>query len=172
MMRMIAAIDEARGLATDDGIPWTLPTDQRFFVNQTREGIILMGYGTYLEFDKPMHGRPNYVATLHADALKPGFVAVHDVPAFVASHADDVVQNIGGAGLFGSTLPLADELLLTRIRADFRCTKFFPPFEDEFRLATQSEAVTENGVMYVFQTWRPAPADGRVSRCRARPDVR
>jgi dihydrofolate reductase len=161
MMRFIAAIDERLGLATDQGIPWTLPTDQRFFVEQTTDGIILMGYGTYVEFDEPMHGRTNYVATLRTDDLKPGFVPVHAVPEFVAEHAGDVVQNIGGAGLFGSTLPLADELVLTRIRADFECTKFFPAFQDAFTLETESAPVTENGVTYTFQTWRRAaePAD-------------
>ena len=153
MMRFIAAIDSQRGLATDEGIPWTLPADQRFFVEQTNDGIILMGFGTYVEFDSPMHGRTNFVATLRTEDLRPGFVAVHSVPEFVAAHHDDVVQNIGGAGLFGSTLPLADELVLTRIRADFGCTKFFPAFEDAFTLATESEPVTENDVTYTFQTW-------------------
>lgn len=155
MMRFIAAMDDRRGLATDDGIPWTLPTDQRHFVERTREGIILMGHGTYLEFASPMHGRTNYVATLRADGLRDGFVPVGDVPAFVAEHSADVIQNIGGGLLFSTTLHLADELDLTRIRADFRCTKFFPAFEEGFDRVTQSEPVTENGAEFVFETWRP-----------------
>lgn len=158
-MRFIAAIDEHRGLATDDGIPWTLPTDQRFFVEQTRDGLILMGYGTYLEFDDPMHGRTNYVATLRTEDLKPGFVPIHDVPAFAAEHSGEVVNNIGGAALFGSTLSLADELVLTRIRADFHCTKFFPAFEASFQRTSQSAPVTENGTAFVFETWLPQAAD-------------
>lgn len=157
---MIAAIDQRRGLATDEGIPWTLPSDQRYFVEQTRDGLILMGFGTYLEFDHPMHGRTNYVATLRTDELKPGFVPVHDVPAFVAEHSSQVIQNIGGAALFTTTLALADELVLTRIRADFHCTKFFPEFETAFDRVSQSAPVTENGTTFVFETWRPS---GQVS---------
>ncbi|HET8590070.1 MAG TPA: dihydrofolate reductase [Nakamurella sp.] len=155
MMRCVAAIDARRGLATDQGIPWELPTDQRFFVDQTRDGLVLMGFGTYVEFDAPMHGRTNYVATRRAEDLLPGFVAVHDVPAFVTAHRDERIDNIGGAGLFHSTLQLADELVLTRIRADFHCTKFFPEFEHAFRCVSQSEPVTENGTEFVFETWRP-----------------
>lgn len=155
MMRMIAAIDSRGGLATDDGIPWTLPTDQKFFVETTRSGVILMGFGTYVEFHSPMHGRTNYVATRRTSALKSGFVRVPDAAEFVCEHADETIDNIGGAGLFRSTLSLADELVLTRIDADFHCTKFFPPFERDFRLVRQSEPIEENGVRFTFQTWRP-----------------
>lgn len=158
MMRMIAAIDSRRGIATDDGIPWTLPTDQRFFVDTTKDGAILMGYNTFREFKSPMHGRVNYVATRRSVPLGNGFVVVPDAAEFVCEHADECIENIGGAELFRSTLALADELVLTRIDADFHCTKFFPPFEDRFVLASESEPVEENGVRFRFQTWRPARA--------------
>jgi dihydrofolate reductase len=159
-MRFVAAIDARRGLATDQGIPWHLPTDQRYFVDQTRDGIILMGFGTYVEFDSPMHGRTNYVATRRAEDLLPGFVAVHDIPEFVTAHRVDRINNIGGAGLFDSTLRMADELVLTRIHADFACTKFFPEFEQAFRCVWRSDPVTENGSEFVFETWHPvASAD-------------
>lgn len=158
MMRMIAALDARRGIATDDGIPWTLPSDQRFFVETTRSGVILMGFNTFREFTSPMHGRVNYVATRRTAPLGAGFVAVPDAAEFVCDHADECIDNIGGAGLFRSTLALADELVLTRIDADFHCTKFFPPFEAQFALATESAPLEENGVRFTFQTWRPAPA--------------
>ena len=156
MMRMVAAIDEKYGLADDAGIPWDLPTDKQYFVNQTRQGIILMGRGTYQEFKQPMHGRTNYVATRSPARLRPGFVAVHDVRAFIGQHKADIIQNIGGAGLFTSTLDLADELVLTRIKADFNCTKFFPHFENDFKLVSQSEPMVENGIEFRYEFWRPA----------------
>ncbi len=161
-MRLIAAMDERRGIATDEGIPWTLPSDQRFFVETTGSGLVLMGFRTYLEFDRPMHGRTNYIATRRTGQLRPGFVAVPDVAAFVAEHAGERINNIGGAVLFATTLPLADELVLTRIRADFACTKFFPEFEEHFDLATRSEPVREADTEFVLETWRPArrPATG------------
>lgn len=157
MMRMIVAVDSAGGMATEQGIPWTLPTDQRFFSDQIADGVILMGYHTYLEVKSPLHERVNYVATRRTTELRDGFVAVPDAAAFVVEHRDDTIQNIGGAGLFASTLHLADELLVTRIDADFRCTTFFPPFEDRFDLVAESDRIEENGVTFTFQTWRPHP---------------
>lgn len=154
-MRMIAAVDAQLGMATDDGIPWHLPTDQKFFVDQTREGLILMGYDTYTEFTSPMHGRTNYIATHRVASLPGDFVVVPDAEAFITEHADETIQNIGGAGLFASTLHLADELVLTRIDGDFGCTTFFPEFADAFTLVDESDPVTENGSTFTFQTWHP-----------------
>jgi dihydrofolate reductase len=155
MIRFIAAIDSNRGIADDNGIPWNLPADKKFFVDETKKGIILMGKGTYLEFKKPMHGRTNYVATYSDEPLLPGFVAVHDVPAFYKQYEGEVINNIGGAGLFGSTLDYADELIITQLEADFNCTKFFPPFKDKFQLINRSEPIQENGVAYYFEIWKP-----------------
>jgi len=153
-MRFIAAIDEKRGMADDNGIPWNLPTDQKFFVDQVRTGIVLMGKGTYLEFKKPMHGRTNYVATTGSDNLLPGFEAVHNLPEFIQAHSEETIQNIGGARLFAATLQFADELILTQVYADFHCTKFFPEYEQDFYLVSHEEPITENGVTFRYETWR------------------
>lgn len=153
MMRMIAAIDRAGGMATDDGIPWTLPTDQQFFSDQIASGLILMGYGTYVEVAKPLHDRTNFVASHAHSELRPGFEAVDNLPAFVREHANETINNIGGANFFTTTLAIADELVLTRIDGDFGCTKFFPPFEDDFVRSTVSQPVTENGSTFTFETW-------------------
>lgn len=154
MHRLIAAIDSQRGIADDTGIPWKLPTDQKFFVEQTKEGLILMGAGTYHEFTKPMHGRTNYVVTHDTRPLYSGFVAVHDIEAFLKEHASERINNIGGASLFAQTIQYADELILTQVQRDFHCTKFFPEYEYSFVRVSRSEPITENGITFCFETWR------------------
>lgn len=52
MIRSIVAIDESRGMTTDSGIPWELPTDGQHFEQMTWEGDILMGYGACTEFQQ------------------------------------------------------------------------------------------------------------------------
>lgn len=112
-----------------------------------------MGIGTYREFTEPMHGRTNYVATHSQEQLLPGFERVEDVEAFLQAHKTELINDIGGAGLFASTLQYADELLITQIEADFHCTKFFPPYEADFKCIKRSDPVTENGVVFRFTTW-------------------
>lgn len=154
MVRFIAAIDQKRGLATDSGIPWDLPTDRQFFRDQLTEGLIIMGAGTYRECKTPMQGRTNYVVTHDPDPLRPGFETVHDVDVFFQTHQTELINDVGGAGLFAQTLQYADELILTQVLADFHCTKFFPDYTQNFALVNRSEPVTENGTSFCFETWR------------------
>ena len=69
MIRLIAAIDSQRGIATDSGIPWKLPGDTAYFREKTANGLIVMGRATYDEFAAPLHGRENYVLSTTHDAL-------------------------------------------------------------------------------------------------------
>ncbi len=161
MIRFIAAIDSKRGLADNQkhqgnhGIPWLgqLPTDSRYFKQKTSGNILLMGYGEYLaQSKKPLPGRTNVVATSRPESLEPGFQKVADAQEFLRDTSKDVWVS-GGAGLFDSTLDLADELYITQIDGDFHCTKFFPEFKDKFSLKSESEPITENDITYTFQVW-------------------
>jgi dihydrofolate reductase len=162
VLNLIAAVDEALGVANDGGIPWQgkLPTDAQYFRDQTTVGIILMGYGTYKEFDKPLHDRENFVvARPDSGELKSGFVGVPDAADFLDQHAHDLVWVIGGAALFAQTLARADQLLLTRVVGDFHCTKFFPTFSDAFELQSEASPHVESGITFHFESWqRTVPA--------------
>jgi dihydrofolate reductase len=159
MIRCIAALDSKNGIADDHGIPWhgKLPTDVAYYRDKLQSGTILMGYGVYKELSKPYPGSINYVATSHpATALMDGFEVVSDASTFLRNTHGDI-WNVGGAGLFTSTIAFADELYLTRIEADFHCTKFFPEFESSFVRASHSESHTENGLSFCFEVWKRKP---------------
>jgi dihydrofolate reductase len=149
VIRLIAAIDVKRGLGDGHGIPWQgkLPSDAAYFRSQTDEGLIVMGFRTYEEFDQPLHDRTNYVVSRAGSSpLRPGFDAVDDLARFLADHTGELVWIIGGAAVYGASLASADELYITQIDQDFHCTKFFPVFEGE----TQRE----NDISFRFETWR------------------
>jgi dihydrofolate reductase len=156
MLRLIAAMDKERGIANDHGIPWQgkIPLDTTRFHDLTSDGLIVMGYGTYKEYDKPLHDRENYVVSRSETGdLKPGFVLIPDADQFFDEHSDDVVWLIGGAALFTSSLARADQLVLTRLDLDYHCTKFFPEFDDAFDLASDDGPYSENGITFHFETW-------------------
>lgn len=154
MIRFIAAIDSKRGIADDHGLPWAskVPDEVADFRAKIQDGLILMGYDTYVVVSKPLNPAINYVATSKDEPLREGFQTVKDARAFIRQATQDI-WNIGGAILFASTLDLADELYLTQIEGDFHCTKFFPPYEDKFVLAEESQPITENGITYRFQRY-------------------
>ena len=153
MIRAIAAIDDKRGLATDTGIPWDIPTDRAYLRKMTTGGNLLMGYGTYKEFASAPPDRHWFVVIPSAIPLHSGFQAVPDLDAFMANPPQDLWL-YGGAGVFVQTIDAADELYLTRIQGDYHCTKFFPEFENTFHLSSQTEPQTENGYVFHFEVWK------------------
>ena len=161
MIRLIAAMDRRRGIADDHGIPWQgkIPTDTKRFHEKTADGIIVMGYGTYLEYDKPLHDRENFVvARPDTGELRAGFTVIPDTDRFLDEHAEDAVWVIGGAALFGASLVRADELVLTQLDADFHCTKFFPEFAHTFELESDDGPHVENDISFRFETWHRSRA--------------
>ena len=147
-------MDDRLGLATDQGIPWKIPADVEHFRSVTVGVDVLMGFATYVEFAAPMPGRTNFVATARGQDLREGFVPVKEVDAFLSGGHPGDIWIIGGAMLFALTLGMVQELFLTRVQGDFHCTKFFPAFEDTFRLAESTTPPrTEGTPAIVFQTW-------------------
>jgi dihydrofolate reductase len=162
MIRLIAAIDSRRGIATDSGIPWKLPGDTAYFHEKTAVGVILMGGATYNEFAAPLHERLNFVLTTHSEPLRKGFRAVRSLDQLVSEHPGDDIWVIGGARVYAATIGQGEELLVTQVLGDFHCTKFFPPYDPEFQLAARADDRREEGITYRFETWRrprPEPKD-------------
>ena len=152
MIRFIAAIDSMRGLATDNGIPWDLPSDHAYYVNRVKSGSILMGYNTYLNHKALLHGGPEYVATTRSERLRQGFVPISNIDSFLENKRCTWV--LGGSKLFESLLNKADELYITQVNGDFQCIVFFPAFEKDFHLVAKSKIKTENGIDFQYQIWR------------------
>ena len=63
-MESIYAVDEENGLCKDGKIPWYSKKDLRFFMEKTKNNIIIMGKNTYLSLPKgPLKDRLNIVLT-------------------------------------------------------------------------------------------------------------
>jgi dihydrofolate reductase len=154
MIRLIAAMDTGRGIATDQGIPWKLPGDAAYFERQTATGLIVMGWATYNEFSGPLHGRDNYVLTRDQSRLRPGFRPIAAVADLKKSHPNENVWVIGGAFVFSETIDGAEELFITQVLEDFHCTKFFPDYRTGFTRFEQGKVQEENGILYRFEKWR------------------
>jgi dihydrofolate reductase len=163
MIRSIAAMDDRLGLATDEGIPWHIPADVEHFRSSIASSDVLMGFATYVEFERPLPGGTNFVLARPGSSLRDGFAAAEDLAAFFAEPRTGDLWVIGGAKLYELTLGFVEELQLTRVEGDFGCTKFFPPFESAFTMTTDA-AYPKAGATpaFRFQTWRsdhgaPAP---------------
>ena len=158
MNQLIAAIDVKGGIADDSGIPWQgrIPSDSQYFVDQTSTGTIVMGYRTYEELDHPLGTAVNLVAVRAGSSppLRAGFVAVVDLEPIFHQDPDALIWVIGGAEIFRQSMSFAEELYITQLQEDFRCTKFFPEFSSDFHLSDSRRPLTEDGIQFQFEIWQ------------------
>ncbi len=126
MIRSIAALDDCLGLATDNGIPWDIPADVEHFRTSVASSDVLMGYATYVEFERPLPGGTNFVLARPGSALRDDFVAVDDLPQFFAVARTGDIWVIGGAQLYALTLPFVEELTPDPGRGRFRLHQVLP----------------------------------------------
>ncbi len=162
VIRLIAAIDERRGVATDDGIPWHLPEDAAYFRRQTAGGVVVMGSATYREFAEPLHDRDNFVMTRDQHPLRSGFRPITTLVDVIRSSPGEDLWVIGGAVVFDRTIGQADELFLTQVLADFACTKFFPEYRDRFSRFDASPDHEDGRVAFRFERWRRSAGGASV----------
>lgn len=160
MIYAIAAIDSKKGIADETGIPWNLPTDKAYFRAKTEGLPILMGYGFYKELEVPLPNRRNIVIIHPGTKLKAGFEAVEDAAKFLEPYIDspDVVWIVGGAKVYERLLDYTQKIYLTRVDADYNCTKFFPDFETQFKRVEQGSKQAENNLDFWFEVWQRLPA--------------
>ena len=97
---MVVAMDQNRLIGADNGLPWRLPDDMQWFVQQTMGKPIIMGRKTYESIPakfRPLKGRHNIVLTRDHSYEAPGATVVHTVEEALAT-AGDVEEIIIGGG--------------------------------------------------------------------------
>ncbi len=129
IISMIAAMDEERGIGKDSGLPWHLSTDLQHFKEITMGHHLIMGRKTYQSIGKNLAGRTMIVLTRDREFQADGCLIAHSLPeAFTIAEGrgEEEVFIIGGASVFRESLPLADQLYLTRVHAVVDADTFFP----------------------------------------------
>lgn len=130
LIAYVVAMDEAGLIGADNALPWRLPDDMKWFVQQTMGKPVIMGRKTYdsipLKF-RPLPGRHNIVVTRNRDYVADCVTVVHSVEAALAA-AGNVPEIIigGGAQLYADCLSLVNRLYLTRVHGRFSGDTYFP----------------------------------------------
>ena len=133
VLAIVVAMDQNRLIGADNGLPWRLPDDMQWFVQQTTGKPVIMGRKTYESIPakyRPLKGRHNIVLTRDPSYAAPGATVVHSVEAALAA-AGDVEEIIigGGANLYAQLLPQSTRLYLTLVEAGLDGDAYFPEIE-------------------------------------------
>lgn len=131
---LIWAMSRNSVIGRDNGLPWRLPREMKHFMNTTRGHPVIMGRRTFESMDgKPLPKRVNIVVTTTPGYEAPGGVVTDSLEAALAeaerqcAHMGvDEAFVIGGAGIYGPALEVADRLYVTVVQADIEGDTFFP----------------------------------------------
>ena len=123
-LALICAMSENRVIGRDNGLPWHLSEDLKYFRRTTMGNCMIMGRNTWESIGRALPGRTSIVITSNAEYQAEGAEVVGSLQqaierAEAVSKETDSIQAfvIGGAVLYQAALPLADTLHLTRVHA-------------------------------------------------------
>jgi dihydrofolate reductase len=130
LISMVVAATDNDVIGRDNGMPWHLPDDLKYFKARTMGKPMLMGRKTFESIGKPLPGRTSIVLTRDRAWRAPaGVVVVHSIEealAYARAGSAAELCAIGGAEVFRLVWPIAKRLFLTRIHANIPGDTFFP----------------------------------------------
>ena len=157
VVSLIASVARDGGIGRAGDLLVRLPGDLPRLKQLTMGSPIVMGRKTWDSFPrKPLPGRRNIVVSRdpawraegaeHAPSVEAALAVAGDVPR---------IYVLGGAEIYAHALPLADELELTEIDAEFPADTFFPAWNQaDFRKTSCEAHATPAGLAYRFATYR------------------
>ncbi len=150
---------QARGRVIGKGgvMPWHLPEDLAHFKRVTLNHPVIMGRKTWDSIPpkfRPLPGRTNIVVTRQADWHEKGAQCSSSLrEALQLCENSAQVWIIGGAQIYAQALPLADELVVTEIDADFDGDAHAPALSADWREVARERIVAASGLPLSFVIW-------------------
>lgn len=164
---LIAAVARNGAIGKNNALLWRLPEDLKFFKRTTLGCPVIMGRKTWDSIGRPLPGRRNMVITRNPAWQAEGAEVFHDLPSALAAAADaPKVFVIGGGELYAQALPMAQELVLTEVDAEFDGDTFFPEWPREaFTEVSRERHQSDEGWDYHFVTRVKRPAPMQLATC-------
>ncbi len=164
MVSIVVAYASNRVIGHRGTLPWRLPSDLRHFRELTTGGTVVMGRKTFQSLPdahRPLRERRNLVLSSDAELDASG-AEVHPSLDAALGACEARCFVIGGAAVYEQALPRAQRIYATHVHAEPPGDVFFPELAPaEWRCATESEQLHENGLAFVFRTYdrvRPLPS--------------
>ena len=151
----MAALARDGVIGRDGTIPWRIPEDMAYFRTLTTGHPVVMGRRTWDSLPdrfRPLPGRRNVVITRndrwHADGAER---AASFDEALRLLEGTEQVFVIGGAEIYASALPRANELVLTEIDRDVEGDVRFPDWDrGAFLEVARTPHTTEDGTAFAW----------------------
>ena len=167
-LSIVAAVARGGVIGRDNAIPWRIPEDARHFRELTMGHPVVMGRRTWDSLParfRPLPGRRNIVLSRDPDWQAAGAERAASLDeALRLLDSEPRVFVIGGADVYKAALPLADDLLLTKIDVELDGDTVFPPFDEaDFEETSRERLSSQAGVPLSFVTYARRGKAGRAT---------
>jgi len=147
-MECIYAIDSNNGLSKDNTIPWICKKDMKFFIDKTKNNVVIMGKNTYFSLPKnvrPLKNRLNIVLTSNPEDIKKQittreseviFTSDENIYNTISNNRDEYCDKykylnkdftiifIGGKTIYNKFIPLCEKIWVSKIKKNYDCDLF------------------------------------------------
>jgi dihydrofolate reductase len=134
ILSSIAALSKNRVIGANNGIPWHIPEDAKWFRQKTKGHPVLMGRKTYETMGEPLKGRTNIVITHSPTFAPPNVLVAATIEEGIAlakgTPGDEELFVMGGETIYRQTMDIVDRLYLTHIDMEVEGDTFFPEFDE------------------------------------------
>jgi dihydrofolate reductase len=127
MVSLIVAHANQNVIGFKGDMPWSLPADLKRLKNLTEGNTIVMGRNTLDTLGKPLPNRKNVVLTRNEEFVSEGVEVIHHIDEI--KNLEGKIFIFGGADVYEQTMPLVDEMYITRIHETFAGDTFFPEYD-------------------------------------------
>ncbi|WP_300410862.1 dihydrofolate reductase [Lagierella sp.] len=160
-MKAIVAVDKNWGIGKDNEMLISIPDDMKFFVDQTKGKVVLMGRNTLesLPGGRPLKHRKNIVVSKSMEERDNVVVvrSVEEALEEVSKYPPDEIMIIGGDSVYRQFLDYCEECIVTKIDKEFPGVQAFFPNLDEkkdWKLCNETEKCSWEGIEYSFNWYK------------------
>lgn len=132
-MDLIVAVYDDWGIGKDGTQPIALSADRKFFRQNTKGAMVIVGRRTLEDFPgkQPLPGRVN-VALTRSEAEIPGFTLCHSPEeAEALAKTADRAFVIGGGSVYQQLMPYCSRAYVTKVHCQPESDTFFPNLDQD-----------------------------------------
>lgn len=156
-MKLIVAVDQNWGIGKNNDLLVSIPSDKKFFRQETIGKVVVMGRKTLESFPGglPLKNRTNVVLTRNPEYRAKDTVIVHDIPQLLEElkkYPEDAVYVVGGGSVYEALLPYCTEAYVTKIDFAYEADTYFPNLDQmpEWEMVEESEEQTYFDLEFTF----------------------
>ena len=152
-MELIVAVYDDWGIGRDGTQPIALSADRKFFRQETKGAMVIVGRKTIDDFPgkQALPGRINVAISRNVSEI-PGFTVVKSVEeaAEFAAKSGQRAMVIGGGSIYKQMMPYCDKAIITKVHTTTACDTYFPNLDEDpaWELKEIVLSGEENGIAY------------------------